>query len=134
MSESAADGPPAALLRSVLARIPVDTPVLVFGIATATEDATSAWAPAWPTVVRTGGASKQRLRQYWWPVVGAHKAVVRKQKTGVVRVRVTELDAALDGVHITQAPVHEMEAVFQQLLDALARAHGTAPGAHGIDE
>ncbi|OSX71134.1 hypothetical protein BU14_0589s0009 [Porphyra umbilicalis] len=133
-SAAAADGPPTALLRSVLARIPVDTPVLVLGVANATEDVTNAWAPTWSTVVRMGGASEQRRRQYWCPVVDALKAVVRKHKTGVARARVTDLDVALDGVHLTHAPVDEMERVFQLLLDALASVHeAVAPAAHGID-
>ncbi|OSX69931.1 hypothetical protein BU14_0999s0001, partial [Porphyra umbilicalis] len=61
-SAAAAGGPPTALLRSVLARIPVDTPVLVLVIANATEDVTNAWAPTWSTVVRMDGASEQRRR------------------------------------------------------------------------
>jgi len=132
-SAAAADGPPTALLRSVLARIPVDTPVLVLGIANATEDVTNAWATTWSTVVRMGGASEQRRRQYWCPGVDALKAVVRQHKTGVARARVTELDVALDGVHLTHAPVDKMERVFQQLLDALASVHEAAPVAHDID-
>jgi len=135
MAESvvADDGPPTALLRSVLSHIPVDTPVLVLGIANATEDVTNAWAPTWSTVVRMDGASEQRRRQYWSPVVDALKAVVRKHKTGVARARVTEFDVALDGVHLTHAPADEMERVFQQLLDALASVHEAASVAHGID-
>ncbi|OSX79886.1 hypothetical protein BU14_0070s0061 [Porphyra umbilicalis] len=77
-SAAAADGSPTALLRSVLARIPVDTPVLVLGVANAAEDVTNAWAPTWSTVVRMDGASEQQRRQYWCPVVDALKAVVRK--------------------------------------------------------
>ncbi|OSX81160.1 hypothetical protein BU14_0025s0041 [Porphyra umbilicalis] len=132
-SAAAADGPPTALLRSVLARIPIDTPVLVLGIANATEDVTNAWAPTWSTVVRMDGASEQRRRQYWCPVVDALKAVVRKHKNGVARARVTELYVALGGVHLTNVPVDEMERVFQQLLDALASVHEAPPVADGID-
>ncbi|OSX72892.1 hypothetical protein BU14_0397s0016 [Porphyra umbilicalis] len=133
-SAAAADGSPTALLRSVLARIPVDTPVLVLGVANAAEDVTNAWAPTWSTVVRMDRASEQQRRQYWCPVVDALKAVVRKRKTGVARARVTELHVALDGVHLTHAPVDEMERVFQQLLDALASVHeAAAPVPHGID-
>ncbi|OSX72157.1 hypothetical protein BU14_0463s0019 [Porphyra umbilicalis] len=133
-SAAAADGSPTALLRSVLARIPVDTPVLVLGVANAAEDVTNAWAPTWSTVVRMDGASEQQRRQYWCPVVDALKAVVRKRKTGVARASVTELHVALDGVHLTHAPVDEMERVFQQLLDALASVHeAAAPVPHGID-